>query len=313
MLARIFIWSIPVVTISSCIDAPFEIFMDKKIAITEDHVSNISDEILKQLKNINEEEFIPNYGIVNNINAAICKDAFITWIAEQFRKKRVPKRKIGSEEYGESSTNPNIHHCPTIDIEKEFINAKNKIDFKTLEIKPYSVNLESLRKTLSEKSKCANKFIDPKEHKVTIDKIELIVEKNSINFGIPGFDIYYSVVPVKAKDLKDINNIDKLKKQGSIKIFATTKKMPAEFTGTIPLTMIEDPEALASAQEKISSLQTELITVPQAVDTEIKTEIINDEPYFILPQGEAAISIIVQISARITLGDAFCFSGESKK
>lgn len=298
------VWLWPILLILSCIEAPVEVMLSKKVEISEAKVNEIADNILKEIIQASNDDFTPSLG-PGHVDTKECVKSFKEWITEEFKKGFVPKRVIKSAEYMASSTAPYKEECPNIDLGKEFSQAKEKIDLSDLGKTEY-ISFEELRKVLSEEGPCAINFMDPDKRKLSIRGLTLTIEKNTLNMPLPLFEIFYTTVPLTADEVKAPGAVKTLKAAGTLKEFAMSPELGPGALGTFPFEVIKDYQAYERAQEKLNTLKSELIAVPTEMNKEIKTRDVGGTTYYIIPRGSVMMSIALQATVFIEGSDVLC-------
>ena len=297
---------LPLLCQLSCIEAPVELLLDKKLELSEAKVKEISDNILDEIKSIEPAQFGSIAGAPNTVDPEDCKKAFNDWITEEFKKGYVPKRKVSYQEYAAKSTAPYKDQCLPIDIEEEFIKSKNEADRKSTSKDSILFNLPKLREAFSKGGPCALNFIAPEKRKLTINAMNMRVDTNTLNVTSPTYNIYYSTSSVTEEQLNESGAEQKLKDAGIIKPYAQTAPIPAGFIGIMPFKIIEDQRALRAAKEKIETFDTELIAIPSKMDREFESKTINGEDFFVVPKGMLVSRVGIDISLKAEVGDAIC-------
>lgn len=315
-IKRLF-WVMPLVCELSCVNAPVELVLDKKLEMTEAKVNEISDDILVEIKNIDVEEFGPTVRAPGQVDPEDCKAAFNNWITEEFKKDLVPKRVVTVLEYGVGSRASYMDQCNAIDMEKEFKRSKEEAAGKKTKKDSIFFNFQKLRDAFSKAGPCASNYIAPGKRKLAVHGMKMRITTNTLNVNSSVYNVYYSTVPVTEAELEEDGAEQKLKDNGTLKLYATSQPAPPKFTGIMPFDIIEDEEALAAAKAKIETFDTELIAIPSQIDREFETKVINGQTYFVIPRGQLLGQVGVDISLKAEIGDAICawqkYKRESKE
>ena len=273
----------------SCFDAPVEITINTKIKIGETSYKS-------QIKKLRKE-------VIKQINSSqkICVDAFSRWLESQFSKSRIPKRLISALEYG--SHDPT---CPSFDLESEIPKAWQRlIQQDKIKLDNPVFDLEETRKKL-EKTRCLKKIISPKSNNLTITNIKTEISKNTLNFDVPVYKIYYATRDLKPEEIKKAHAEKDLLAQGAIKLLGATRTFGKGFVGIQDFDFIQNPKEKRAAMKVLQTLSANLIAFPQGMSIEPQLSYLDNQAYYVIPEGEAELVFKLDILINLGLGDIGC-------
>lgn len=299
----------------SCVLAPVEVKLDEKIEITRKQVNQISDEILAEITDLDSSVF--GLATKGEVDLENCKDAFNDWIKVQFNKGLVPKKVVAIDEYGASNVFPHKDQCQSVDLGKEFIRAQADRNKKATKKEALIFRLHELKEILAENGPCATHYMAKGERKITLDGIYMDILVNKLNYYAPIYDVYYTTKTVTKNDLEQEGAEQNLISNGALKYFAESESLKPGFTGPSRFKLIKDLSSLNEAQEKIGTLEADIIAIPKTAKLDLAIKKQDGQEFFIIPQGMLEGTLNLEVSLKAEVGDAICalkeFKRESKK
>jgi hypothetical protein len=286
--------------INSCVDVPLEFTLQDKLELSEETVKEITDKIKEEF--FSRISFAHPVGSPHTINPEECKTAFGLWLRNQFAQGYLPKKIILPSEYAESSRNPLIYQCRSIDISKEFEMTSEQVMGEEMGDVILFGGMKKLRDDLRE-NKCYENFIDPARGKLEVAAMNIEVKKNTLNISALSYTIYTSdkeITPdiIKAKPAAD------LVKDGTYQILAHTKPIPPEFVGSFPIDL---------SQKKYDKSITPLITLeggavayPRIFSGKPETIKMSGQTYYVVPKGGILAFVRLTYLLKTSLRDAHC-------
>lgn len=246
---------------------------------------------------------------------AECSAAYKIWLRKQFDIGRVPKETITATVYGESSSNPNIHECRSIDFETEYKKAvQESVNDENRKRKAIVFGVSSFREALR-KNKCFDRFLDLDKEKITITSIDLIVDKNTLSVKAPRYNLYSSYEDDGLKDEIEstMNAEDALVKDGTLMLLGQTQPIAKRFVGKSPVILNSDQDDFFNAEGPVVSLDGTLYAIPTKIASEPEIERVGTQEFYVVPSGKLVLVLATTIDVKFSTHDARCALGHLKE
>ncbi len=295
--------SLPLLLIfaSACVDLPLEFTLRKPIIFKESRIKKIVSEVRQHLTKLDlgPDGTMPG----KKIDAQKCNQAFVSWLDKQFANGLIPKRLITPLEYARNNQNPLFSQCKNVDLSIEFNASVRKVIAAQLGPQEgVHFRAEEFRSALASEE-CRKRFIDPEKEKIIIKGIRLWVKRNTLNIHAPTYNLYYATKDIPDSEFKGADAEKKLVETGQMVHFAKSTRFAPRFEGVIGLSYLGD---FAKKEAKFPGLEADIIALPELIFTEPETTVIADQEYFIVPKGELAFYLTIDISLKAELSDALC-------
>lgn len=285
------------VAMSSCIDIPISLTMQKSIELEENVLNNLEKKIMAELESFDVAHDIADEKIRN-----ACRKGFKDWLKERFQWGFLPADEVLSSEY--MGKTPLASVCPSVDIsplyDRAILSARSSIPWS-------SFSFEEIAGRLKE-SKCSKAFLDPKKAKIRIDGIDFKVLENSLNTEFPRIELYASPEPLAEGELGQANAKEKLLAKNKIFLIATSEAVPARTIWQKAMMLNSDAQGFRAAQDALIPLKGIVWSPPARFAAKPEKIKIGEaaREFFVIPRGKFAATFTIHLEMSVSLSDAKC-------
>jgi hypothetical protein len=288
----------------SCLKLPAEFLMPMEVKQTEADTTKGTDKILDELKALD----FSNMGSTVPPSPQDCLNAFNLYIDGKFKNGFVPYRPVLALEYAPKVTT----FCPTVDMVKQINQAFANRTSKKYEVDGTVINLNNIGLQLGD-HECIGRIMNPKENKLVLNELEVIVKSNRLNVHSVPMEIYYSTRMLTKKALEATDAKKKFIEEGILKLFAVIDPIPGRLEGTFPARIVAQGKELEQAKEFIFPLSRQLVVFQKVEDVKMEFATMNNEIFYVVPKGSLTLSMGLVFEVVLGLDDARCALREFKE
>lgn len=294
----------------SCVKVPLEITLDRPIRIKEKDVAQATKDIQDRLISYSLADPDHNFG-PGKIDPDECNNYFNAWVDQQFSKKLMPKRMVTPLEYASNSNNPLIGQCKSVDLGIEYskaaqealVGSVNRINYQRF-------GLKKLQDAFNSEA-CAKSYLDPEKKKLIIKNYYTNIEINTLNYPTPRFTMFYSTREVNDGEIKNMDDITELQNNGDFKVLGHVDPLPLFTKGIVAIDTSSDEAG--AAQNVLSTENADIFGVGDIIGRDPTTTKVGEREYYVIPSGELAFHIKVDVEIKGEIGDAVCALNEYKR